>query len=241
MKHSRFYTSLPRVGRVRSNSASRSLYTSSNLPSFFDSAPPPPNSRPVISTNRLPIEAKGEVEGPSQSHHGPLALTAPHATASSPSSAQFSLFFPYPLFVTPPLPASSTATAGTHPSTRRHRPRFQLDVGAYGIPKRCRPAPTLSRRCYHTDAPLAVQVGEDAYFIRDNAMGVADGVGGWARVKPPCELLLLFLGKRVRSWRPLVRLYKLFHSGCMSPRFFSIPGVAPLFPVITHATCSGPQ
>ncbi|KAJ7233039.1 phosphatase 2C-like domain-containing protein [Mycena rebaudengoi] len=188
MKHSRFYTSLPRVGRVRSNSASRSLYTSSNLPSFFDSAPPPPNSRPVISTNRLPIEAKGEVEGPSQSHHGPLALTAPHATASSPSSAQFSLFFQYPLFVTPPLPASSTATAGTHPSTRRHRPRFQLDVGAYGIPKRCRPAPTLSRRCYHTDAPLAVQVGEDAYFIRDNAMGVADGVGGWARVKPPSTL-----------------------------------------------------
>ncbi|KZS93908.1 hypothetical protein SISNIDRAFT_401072, partial [Sistotremastrum niveocremeum HHB9708] len=28
---------------------------------------------------------------------------------------------------------------------------------------------------------LAVQVGEDAYFIRENAMGVADGVGGWAR------------------------------------------------------------
>ena len=31
---------------------------------------------------------------------------------------------------------------------------------------------------------LAVQIGEDAYFVRDNAMGVADGVGGWARVKP---------------------------------------------------------
>ncbi|KAJ7498029.1 hypothetical protein B0H11DRAFT_1909585 [Mycena galericulata] len=30
------------------------------------------------------------------------------------------------------------------------------------------------------DAPLAAQVGEDAYFIRENAMGVADGVGRWA-------------------------------------------------------------
>jgi serine/threonine protein phosphatase PrpC len=29
------------------------------------------------------------------------------------------------------------------------------------------------------DAALAVQVGEDAYFFTDNAMGVADGVGGW--------------------------------------------------------------
>ena len=28
----------------------------------------------------------------------------------------------------------------------------------------------------------AVLVGEDAYFVRDNAMGVADGVGGWSRV-----------------------------------------------------------
>ena len=30
---------------------------------------------------------------------------------------------------------------------------------------------------------LAVQVGEDAYFVRDNAMGVADGVGGWCRTR----------------------------------------------------------
>jgi hypothetical protein len=30
---------------------------------------------------------------------------------------------------------------------------------------------------------LAIQVGEDAYFVRDNAMGVADGVGGWCRTR----------------------------------------------------------
>lgn len=28
---------------------------------------------------------------------------------------------------------------------------------------------------------LAMQVGEDAYFIRPDAMGVSDGVGGWSR------------------------------------------------------------
>jgi serine/threonine protein phosphatase PrpC len=30
---------------------------------------------------------------------------------------------------------------------------------------------------------LSVQVGEDAYFCRQDAMGVADGVGGWCSVK----------------------------------------------------------
>jgi hypothetical protein len=37
---------------------------------------------------------------------------------------------------------------------------------------------------------LAVQIGEDAYFVRDNAMGVADGVGGWSRTR---MLLVFFL------------------------------------------------
>lgn len=35
------------------------------------------------------------------------------------------------------------------------------------------------------DLSFAVQVGEDAYFIQENAMGVADGVGGWSRAKTP--------------------------------------------------------
>ncbi|KAI9088336.1 phosphatase 2C-like domain-containing protein [Phlyctochytrium arcticum] len=30
---------------------------------------------------------------------------------------------------------------------------------------------------------LSVQVGEDAYFVRSDSLGVADGVGGWAQVK----------------------------------------------------------
>ncbi|KAI9001993.1 phosphatase 2C-like domain-containing protein [Gaertneriomyces semiglobifer] len=30
---------------------------------------------------------------------------------------------------------------------------------------------------------FSVQVGEDAYFVRSDSLGVADGVGGWAQVK----------------------------------------------------------
>ena len=73
--------------------------------------------------------------------------------------------------------------------------RYHLDVGAYGIPKHAtKPVKSgmgssgVSTGRVFQDLPaedlsLAVQVGEDAYFIRENAMGVADGVGGWSRAK----------------------------------------------------------
>ena len=65
-------------------------------------------------------------------------------------------------------------------------------MGAYGIPKRHQSSSDSGRNVAgdaalwsHQLKPgdgldLAVQVGEDAYFIRENAMGVADGVGGWS-------------------------------------------------------------
>ncbi|KAJ7483246.1 hypothetical protein FB451DRAFT_1555264 [Mycena latifolia] len=192
MKHPRFYTALPRVGRVRSNSASRALYTSNALPiSFFDTPPPPNRNGPILTTHRLPIEGRGEVEAPPNPNanpHAPLALAAPHAPGAAPhSAAQLALFKPYapgPSRAPAPAPAPGAARA-----SRRRGPRYTLDVGAYGIPKRCHHARhhgrALHTQAQMTDAPLAVQVGEDAYFIRENAMGVADGVGGWARVKHP--------------------------------------------------------
>lgn len=42
------------------------------------------------------------------------------------------------------------------------------------------------------DLDLAVQVGEDAYFLRPDAMGVADGVGGWSRAAPATANSALF-------------------------------------------------
>ncbi|KAH8111617.1 hypothetical protein DFH11DRAFT_590725 [Phellopilus nigrolimitatus] len=71
---------------------------------------------------------------------------------------------------------------------------YQLDVGAYGIPKRGRESgrapgrrnPCACPACLEEEEIFAldelddaVQVGEDAYFVREDALGVADGVGGW--------------------------------------------------------------
>ncbi|KAG6888037.1 hypothetical protein C0995_010953 [Termitomyces sp. Mi166 len=97
-----------------------------------------------------------------------LALTPSHADAVLPLSL---LYSPWPLSdacLRPPL----------HPPLRRPPPPYRLDVGAYGIPKhphRALPPPPSD------PLHLAVQVGEDAYFIRGNALGVADGVGGWTK------------------------------------------------------------
>ncbi|KAJ7493171.1 hypothetical protein B0H11DRAFT_2005199 [Mycena galericulata] len=190
MKRTRFYNALPRVagGRVRSNSASRALYTSSTPTSFFDAPPPPPNTRngPMLTTNRLPIEGRGEGEAPHggpNASHAPLALAAPHPPSAQLAPAgQLALLGLFPSGVPGPphLSAPAPSAAGGRARGRRGA-RYTLEVGAYGIPKRHHHQ--QQRASYATDAPLAVQVGEDAYFIRENAMGVADGVGGWARVK----------------------------------------------------------
>ncbi|KAJ7498025.1 hypothetical protein B0H11DRAFT_1998344 [Mycena galericulata] len=190
MKRTRFYNALPRVagGRVRSNSASRALYTSSTPTSFFDAPPPPPNTRngPMLTTNRLPIEGRGEGEAPHggpNANHAPLALAAPHPPSAQLAPAgQLALLGLFPSGVPglPHLSAPAPSAAGGRARGRRGA-RYTLEVGAYGIPKRHHHQ--QQRASYATDAPLAVQVGEDAYFIRENAMGVADGVGGWARVK----------------------------------------------------------
>jgi hypothetical protein len=81
-------------------------------------------------------------------------------------------------------------TPQQHVQAKKQKPKYQLYVGAYGIPKKCaspgtpvRKRPIPLRFQNEEDMGLAVQVGEDAYFIRDNAMGVADGVGGWAKSK----------------------------------------------------------
>lgn len=191
--------------RVRSNSVSSPrLYSNSASLSLFDSSAPPP-SRPVLSSSRLSIEGKpAEVEGAQNSQHHShshppfsLALTQPQSSsgptlANTNPQGQYALF-PYSSLTQPscvhPQPAQQPAYDHAHPRPKRQRLRYQLDVGAYGIPKRCRAVPSSSRRHhtyahqYHSldDLSLSVQVGEDAYFIRDNAMGVADGVGGWSK------------------------------------------------------------
>lgn len=187
--------------RVRSNSlSSPRKYSNSPTLSLFDSSAPPP-SRPTLSPNRLSIEGKPAEAQNSQHHshsHPPfsLALAQPQSSSSqtlanSSPQGQYSLFPYSSLAHSPyPLPPSSHPSQDEHhhPRPKRQRLRYQLNVGAYGIPKRCRPIPSRrhpsSTPASADPVPLAVQVGEDAYFVRDNAMGVADGVGGWAKAHP---------------------------------------------------------
>ncbi|KAK4054942.1 hypothetical protein OIV83_000866 [Microbotryomycetes sp. JL201] len=61
--------------------------------------------------------------------------------------------------------------------------------GAYGIPKipvddkgkEKAAAMAEAEETNNIDLPLSVSVGEDAYFLRADSLGVADGVGGWSR------------------------------------------------------------
>ncbi|KAM0793290.1 hypothetical protein ACM66B_000750 [Microbotryomycetes sp. NB124-2] len=61
--------------------------------------------------------------------------------------------------------------------------------GAYGIPKvpvddkgkEKAAALAEAEETNNIDLPLSISVGEDAYFLRADSLGVADGVGGWSR------------------------------------------------------------
>ena len=130
---------------------------------------------PTPSSTSRPVNVRLPGEGPKQ-----LALT-------QPAPGLVPLLFP----CTPPLAqspvaihvsAAEPAAASDSPrAPKRQRLKYQLDVGAYGIPKHRR---TSCARSGYPHTGLSVQVGEDAYFVRENAMGIADGVGGWSRCTP---------------------------------------------------------
>ncbi|KDQ07823.1 hypothetical protein BOTBODRAFT_592554 [Botryobasidium botryosum FD-172 SS1] len=79
-------------------------------------------------------------------------------------------------------------------STGKSSEIFRLDTGAYGIPKRGRPSRTSTSadKALREQMNLAVQVGEDSYFVRPDSLGVADGVGGFHR-KPNSNSALFSL------------------------------------------------
>lgn len=175
--------------------------------------PPPssrPGSTSYVISTRLAAEVKLEVENHTNSGqsntpqaHSQQSGPPPYSLAFSSGSGQSSLnsnpsshyhlFYPYTSFGAAPLNASvDCSSEAAHPS-KRQRTRYHLDVGAYGIPKHARDARAAGRgghmnKPFTTSPSLqegsqAVQVGEDAYFIRENAMGIADGVGGWSKAR----------------------------------------------------------
>ncbi|TCD71114.1 hypothetical protein EIP91_000208 [Steccherinum ochraceum] len=178
---------------------------------FESPPPPNPSSRPtnIIVSSRPPVKA--EAESPthnnatySHQHQSsgpppyPLAFSSSQSDTSSshiPSNPNHTLFFPYPSFgPTASLDTTPTSHIDSSRASAHQNTRYHLDVGAYGIAKHSRDgriagsdgrsalpfAGGLQGPASQGQTP-AVQVGEDAYFVRDNAMGVADGVGGWSK------------------------------------------------------------
>ncbi|RPD58265.1 hypothetical protein L227DRAFT_505421 [Lentinus tigrinus ALCF2SS1-6] len=193
--------------RVRSNSASSSRsFTTVSLPSFDGFQPPPPpsgtrgNSNPFAPRLAARAEIEGHATNPSsqqQSANLPYSLALTLGQSESSSHLPLSPYNPYlPYQALSPLFLYTTTKSQEAPAPdsrkKRQRTRYHLDVGAYGIPKRSR-GPVVAGRDGHgrfdvrsepqEELSRAVQVGEDAYFVRDNAMGVADGVGGWSRLR----------------------------------------------------------
>ena len=206
------------TARPRSNSAnSRSFYaqpTGSPL-AFFDAPPvahtPSPGSRPTtIGSSLRLVQPKPEAETSQQSHNHSHSYAPPLFSAvlsSSPNSqsqniGNYPQIFPYLPYPQPShlAPAAATDAQLAEVPFDVDRPRYQLDVGAYGIPKDYKSSASnrdfLHRRSGPSvceDATLATQVGEDAYFITENAMGVADGVGGWKNRSGVCWTDLLVI------------------------------------------------
>ncbi|KAJ9107288.1 hypothetical protein QFC21_000735 [Naganishia friedmannii] len=87
----------------------------------------------------------------------------------------------------PPPPETKKSPSSPTPPTHAAKPRFTLHSSASGIPKQRHQTPPPPRSGTNTSDPLskttAVQVGEDAYFLRDDSLGISDGVGGWSSAR----------------------------------------------------------
>ncbi|KAK1223168.1 hypothetical protein PQX77_013961 [Marasmius sp. AFHP31] len=162
----------------------RSLYTAPVVSGNPRNGPTIQSTAPRI----LADAGKGsEQHSSNAAHHSNNAILAlPHPYSSSSSSAPSN-----PLPSSHPNPHYLLNSTSGHSSTQSKQgnvkrrtkkgQKYQLDVGAYGIPKK--PSTTSPRHLQN--GSLSVSVGEDAYFIREDAIGVADGVGGWSRLGTP--------------------------------------------------------
>ncbi|GAA5897408.1 hypothetical protein JCM6882_001879 [Rhodosporidiobolus microsporus] len=132
--------------------------------------------------------------------HGPSAPTA--STSSHPSSASTSSITTSPPSSAPAPPHASLFASHPPPHSPAHAPlpsffgnalsiarrsNLVFRNGAYGIPKpkfgqsaskKGKEKMLLERE--DEEHFLSVGVGEDAYFLRSDSLGVADGVGGWS-------------------------------------------------------------
>lgn len=166
-----------------------------STPYFFESAQPP-STQPRLITTSLALTTTTTSPNSSATSKAPAAHPKYTTNSSHPTYQTIPPIFFIPSAQSPQgiLHASFNSKQPTQPD----RLSCKLDLGAYGIPKRRRrddgnggdssdPSSSKSPSPQVKDDPalynLSVQVGEDAYFTRSNALGVADGVGGWKHSK----------------------------------------------------------
>ncbi|CAE7083243.1 unnamed protein product [Rhizoctonia solani] len=167
----------------------RSLYTSTlpqALPPYVLDYSPRPSARKVPQSGQSQEQPPGS---PATTLPAPFVHGEAPWVSKSPSTPSYSV--PPPLWLCPPLdaawfPLGLGIDVGPGPwdvirVSRQVEPEpepeqavpWSFECGAYGIPKR-------AKRRNDEDLSMAVSVGEDSYFVRPDALGVADGVGGWA-------------------------------------------------------------
>ena len=156
------------------NYGPKKLHTLSAVPRSDSSFPIPRAPSPTR------VNAPQQSTQQSNPQNNPPATSSVHLAPSAPGSPSSVS----PVLHTPTashlnytfLPSRSSIIS---PRPRRCAPYYRLLPAVHGLPKpRPRALPSTDDSLH-----LAHQVGEDAYFIRPDALGVADGVGGWASQK----------------------------------------------------------
>ena len=115
---------------------------------------------------------------PQQNQHGGQNPPAPSSSLKASQNASSATLLS-------PLPAAASSMRNSplwmfcSPSQQQLPSRYRLSSAGHGIPKPRQVALPEEDKALN----FAVQVGEDAYFVTQNGLGVADGVGGWSSSK----------------------------------------------------------
>ncbi|KAI7865772.1 phosphatase 2C-like domain-containing protein [Spinellus fusiger] len=105
-----------------------------------------------------------------KSNEGDQSIRRTFSTTTTQSSAVVEQTYVYsPPSLLKPLPMIDFF------ATSKPAPSYKFNYGATGYPKRNRAALPVQDNHY-----MSHQVGEDAFFLRHDSIGVADGVGGWS-------------------------------------------------------------
>jgi len=178
--------------------------------SHSPSIPSPASGVPNHSPSHSPTPGKHHSSlstAPSSDSHSPhstdllLSPTLPHAPTSHPlstSSTSSSSQSSNPPGASLLSPSSSNSSSrlpphalpsffGSSSLSTPFRGNLVFRNGAYGIPKNTQKHTRKGKEKLlegtseeDGEHALSVSVGEDAYFLRSDSLGVADGVGGWS-------------------------------------------------------------